>query len=101
MFGINKSIKTFLTSNLCFWLKYKSDINNIYFSSKKTKLICLNQKINIHCLQYKQKQSKAALGKYVGGFWCEMTTGDGPFHWKKHLIMGILVKSDSLKLKQI
>ncbi len=31
----DKSIKTFLTSNCYFWLKYESSIYNIAFSSKK------------------------------------------------------------------
>ncbi len=28
-------------------------------------------------------QAKTALNKYVCGFWCERTTVDEPFHWKK------------------
>ncbi len=32
---------------------------------------------------YMCKQFKTVLNKYVVGFWCERTTGDGPFHWRK------------------
>ncbi len=36
MFVINNAIiKTFLTLNHCFWLKYESSIHNIAFSSEK------------------------------------------------------------------
>ncbi len=42
---------------------------------------------------YMQKQSKTGLNKYVSGFCCERTTGNGLFHWRKHY----LVK----KLKQL
>ncbi len=34
-----------------------------------------------HSLQ--AKQSKIVLNKYVGGFWCEKTIGEGLFHWRK------------------
>ncbi len=34
--------------------------------------------------QIKQRlQAKTVLHKYVGGFWNEMTTGDGLFYWRK------------------
>ncbi len=51
---------------------------------------------------YKQKQSKTVLHKYVGWFWCERTSGDGLFHWRKRyyeLWTCILIRSDGLKLK--
>ncbi len=36
MFVSNRSIvKMFLTSNQCFWIKYKSPLHNIAFSSEK------------------------------------------------------------------
>ncbi len=44
------------------------------------------------------------LTKYAGGFWCERTSADGLFHWKKHfyaLRTHILAKSDGLKFKCI
>ncbi len=43
MFVRNKSIiKTFLTSNCCFWLKYKSTINNSTSSREKFISCCLS-----------------------------------------------------------
>ncbi len=53
---------------------------------------------------YKLKQYKTALNKYVGGFWCERTTEDGLFHWRKHyyrLWMHILAGSEGLKLNTL
>ncbi len=47
MFVINKLIKTFLTSNHCFQLKYESYINNIAFSSeRKSHLIWIRREIH-------------------------------------------------------
>ncbi len=49
---------------------------------------------------YKQKQFKTN----VGGFWCERTTGDGLFHWRKcyyGLWTHILARSDGLKIKHL
>ncbi len=68
VFVRNKSIIiVFLTSNRCFQLKYESIIHNAFFLS------CLNQERNLHrsSTVYEPKQSKTALNKYVGGFWCE------------------------------
>ncbi len=47
-------------------------------------------------------QAKSAQNKYVAGFWCDRTTGDGLFHWRKcyyGLWTCILAGSNSLKLK--
>ncbi len=46
MFERNISIKTLLTSNRCFWLKYKSSIHTIRSPVKN--LSCLNQERNMH-----------------------------------------------------
>ncbi len=68
----NKSIiKTFLTLNHCFWLKYESIIHNN--TSSVIRWSGLNQERNLHrsSTVYKPKQSKTALNKYVAGFSCE------------------------------
>ncbi len=68
VFVRNKSIIiVFLTSNRCFQLKYESIIHNAFFpvlSESREKSAQIK-----HCLR--AKQSKTALNKYVGGFWCE------------------------------
>ncbi len=53
VFVRNKSIKTFLNSNCCFWLKYKSIIHNNASSSKKVPpLLSFHIKIHWHiCLK--------------------------------------------------
>ncbi len=66
----------------------------------------MNQERNMHRSStiYKLKQYKTALNKYVGGFWCERTTEDGLFHWRKHyyrLWMHILARSEGLKLNTL
>ncbi len=45
-FARNKSSKTFLTLNYCFWLKLKSSIHSIAFSSEK--VILFESEINMH-----------------------------------------------------
>ncbi len=50
---VNKSIKTFLTSNYCFWPKYEFIIHNNFSSSEKVHLL-LSSNIKIHphiCLE--------------------------------------------------
>ncbi len=44
---VNKSIKTFLTSNYCFWPKYEFIIHNNFSSSEKVHLL-LSSNIKIH-----------------------------------------------------
>ncbi len=140
MVGRNKSIiKMFLTSTHYFWLKYKSKIHIIAFSSDKTVLseIWISREIHTNTV-YKQKQfyiyiyafsrrfypkrltiafrlyifistcvpwesnpqpfaqltqcsttephRNTVLNKYVGGFWCERTSGDGLFYCRKWLV---------------
>ncbi len=60
-----------------------SSIHNIAFSSEKVVSSESGEKYAQieHLLQV--KQSKTALNKYVSGFWCERTTRDGLFHWRK------------------
>ncbi len=80
VFIINKPIiKTFLTCR-----KNISPLSIILLSSVK-KVSRLNQERNLHRSSrvYKQNQSKPVLNKYVVGFWCERTTGDWLFHWRK------------------
>ncbi len=73
MFVRNKSIKAFLSSNLCFQLKYESSIILLVVS----KVVWIRREI---CTVYKQKQSKAVLNQYISGFCCERTTGDQLFY---------------------
>ncbi len=47
---------------------------------------CLNQEINVHRSFKPSLQAKTVLKKYVGGFWCERTTGDD-FSLEEALIM--------------
>ncbi len=69
MFVINKSIiKKFLTSDCSFWLRYESSIHNMAFSSEK--VVCTDQ------AEFTSENGS----KYVGEFWCEMTTEGGLFH---------------------
>ncbi len=66
VFVRNKSIKTFLTSNRCFWPKCESIIHNIAFSSEKVVWSESGEK----SAQTKHRlQTKTALNKYVCGFW--------------------------------
>ncbi len=68
-------IKMFLTWNHCL----ESSIHYIDFSSES------GEKYSMHrsSIVYKQKQSKTDLNKYADWFWCERTTGDGLFHWRR------------------
>ncbi len=64
-------------------------VHNIAFSSKKNKETFISE-------------IKTLLNKYVGGFWCERTTGDELFHRRKRFYgcwTVILTRSDGLKLK--
>ncbi len=92
----NKSIiKAFLTSNPC----PLSSVHNIVFSNEKVILSESGEKY-AQIPIYKKNSSKQ-MGR---GFWCKRTTGDGLFYWRKYyfgLKTGILVKSESLKLKSL
>ncbi len=51
---------------------------------------------------YNWKRFKTVLNKDVSRFWCEKTTVDELFHWRKHYYGSwshILARSDGLKLK--
>ncbi len=49
---------------------------------------------------YKPKQSKAVLYKYVSGFWCERTAGDGLLNGRSIIMdYGLLAGSNGLKPK--
>ncbi len=77
----NKQIhQDILTSNCCFRLKYNSSIHNIASSSKTVVSSESGEKYSQikHCLQ-----GKTVLNKYFGWFWCERTTGNCLFHWRK------------------
>ncbi len=69
------------------------------------KLSRLKQERNMHKsspFTSEKKESKTVLNKYLSGFWCERTTGDGLFHRRKcyyGLWTHILARSDGLKLK--
>ncbi len=77
-------IKTFLTLNCCFRLKYEYIIHNIAFSiEKKNKhLVWIRREICSDQAPFTSQNSYVA-NKYVGGFLFERTTGDGLFHWKR------------------
>ncbi len=95
----NKTLKMFLTSNHCFHQKYESSIHNIAFSSEKAVSSELGEKYAQikHCLH-----AKTVVNKYVCVLWCERTTGDVLFHWRKHHYGSwtcILARRDILKLK--
>ncbi len=84
MFIRNKSIiKSFLTLNHCFWLKYESIIHNSASSSEKVFWSESGDKSAQikHRLQDKTVQNSS---KQICG-WILMweTTGDGLFHWRK------------------
>jgi len=66
----NKSnIKRFWTSNLCFWLKYKSFIHNIFSSSEKNGLVWIRRQI-------KQFSSQNSCKLVYGWILMWETTGD-------------------------
>ncbi len=74
-----------------------STIHNIAFSTEK--VVWIRREIYTDQTSFK-KQSKTVSNKYVGGCWCERTTGDGLFHWRKRyygLWTGIWVRRDRLK----
>ncbi len=94
----NKSIiKTFLTSNCRFQLKYESIIHNNASSSEKVFWSESGEKSAQikHCLQAKTVQNRS---KQVCG-WILMweTTGDGLFLWRDGLQTCILARNNSLK----
>ncbi len=81
VFVINKLIiKTFLTSNCWFWLKYESSTHNIAFSNQKE----IYAQIKL-CLQVKTLQNSSK--EICCGFWCERTTGDGFFSLRESVIV--------------
>ncbi len=69
---VNKSIiKTFLISKRCFQLKYEgSSIRSLSPVKKSSKSEEKYEQILHHL------QAKMVLNKYIGGSWCEGTTGD-------------------------
>ncbi len=80
----NQSIKTCIsTSNWCFWLKAECCVHNFAIS-------CVNQGRYMHRSSTVYK--KTVLNKYVGGFWCERTTGHGVI-----MDYGILARNNGFK----
>ncbi len=59
---------------------------SIILLSPVNKSSCLNQERNMHISStfYQWKQSKNSSKQICSGFWCETTTGEGFFHWRKH-----------------
>ncbi len=99
VFVRNKSIiKTFLTSNHCFWPKYESIIHNtsssekVFWSESGEKSAQIKHRL----------QAKTVLNKYVCEFWCERQQEMDLFHWRKcyyGLWTHILARSNGLKSK--